>query len=44
MIDFDEELKKFEPSKEINEAEEAVYNRDLSDLTDAMMQIMGSNR
>ncbi len=43
MIDFDEEIKKFEPSKEVNEAEEAVYNRDLTDLTDVMIDIM-SNR
>ena len=43
MIDFDEELKNFEPSKEVNEAEEAVYSRDLTDLTDVMIDIM-SNR
>ncbi len=44
MIDFDDELKKFEPSEEINEAEEAVYNRDLTDLTDAMIAIMNGDR
>ena len=26
MIDFEEELKKFKPSLEVEEAEEAIYN------------------
>ena len=28
MIDFEEELKKFQPSLEVEEAEEAIYNQD----------------
>ncbi len=44
MIDFEEELKKFEPSKEVSEAEEAIYERDLTDLTDVMVEIMNNNR
>lgn len=31
MIDFEEELKKFKPSLEVEEAEEAIYNQDLTD-------------
>lgn len=34
MIDFEEELKKFEPSMEIEEAEDSIYNRDLTDMMD----------
>ena len=34
MIDFEEELKKFQPSLEVEEAEDAIYNHDLTDMTD----------
>ena len=36
MIDFEEELKKFHPSLEVDEVEEAIYNHDLTDLTDLL--------
>ncbi len=39
MIDFEEELKKFHPSLEIEEAEETIKHRDVSDLTDVMFQL-----
>ena len=39
MIDFEEELKKFHPSLEIDEAEDAIKHHDFSDLTDVMLQI-----
>jgi len=31
MINFEEELKKFHPSLEVEDAEEAIYNEDLTD-------------
>ena len=34
MINFDEEIKKFHPSLEIEEAEDAIYNNNISDITD----------
>lgn len=37
MINFDEEIKKFHPSLEIEEAEDAIYNNDVSDITDIMI-------
>ena len=40
MIDFEEELKKFQPSLEIDEAEEAIYNQDLTDMTDIIQEIL----
>lgn len=40
MIDFEEELKKFKPSLEVEEAEDAIYNRDLTDMTDLLLEMM----
>ena len=40
MIDFEEELKKFQPSLEVEEAEDAIYGRDLSDMTDILLEMM----
>lgn len=40
MIDFEEELKKYKPSLEVEEAEDAVYNRDLTDMTDLLIEMM----
>lgn len=40
MLDFDEELKKFKPSLEVDDIEEAVYQEDLTDLTDLLKQVM----
>ena len=33
MINYEEELKKFHSSLDVNEAEDAIYNRDLTDMT-----------
>ena len=40
MINFEEELKKFHPSLEIEDAEEAIYNQDLTDMADLMAKIV----
>ena len=40
MINYDEELKKFHPSLDVNEAEDAIYNRDLTDVTDILKELM----
>jgi len=37
MINFEEELRKFHPSLEIEEAEEAIYNQDLTDVADVLV-------
>ena len=44
MIDFAEELKKFKPSLEVEEAEEAIYNQDLTDMTDILREMMKEAR
>ena len=40
MIDFEEELKHFQPSEEIEDAEVAIYEHDITDMTDIMQQMM----
>ncbi len=40
MIHFEEELKKFHPSLEVSEAEELIQNRDLTDLTDILVEVL----
>ena len=44
MLDFEEELKKFNPSLEVEEIEDAVYQEDLSDVTDLLKQIMDQKK
>ena len=34
MLDYEKELKNFKPSLEVEEIEDAVYQEDLSDMTD----------
>lgn len=40
MINFEEELKKFHPSLEIEQAEEAIYNQDLTDMADLLVEVI----
>ena len=40
MIDFEEELSKFKPSKEIEQAEDVIMNLNLKDMTDIMLEIL----
>lgn len=40
MINFEEELKNFKPSLEVEEAEQAIYNRELTDMTDVLQEMM----
>lgn len=39
MINFEEELKRFKPMPEIDQAEEAIYNNDLKDVSDIVAQV-----
>ena len=40
MLDYEKELKNFKPSLEVEEIEDAVYQEDLSDMTDHFKQVM----
>ena len=40
MLNFEEELKKFQPSLEVEEIEAAVYQEDLTDMTDILREMI----
>ena len=40
MINFEEELRKFHPSLEVEDAEEAIYNQDLTDMADLLIKMV----
>ena len=40
MINFEEELKKFHPSLEVEEVEDAIYNQDLTDMADLFVKMV----
>lgn len=40
MIDFEEELKKFHPSLEVEELQDAIYNQDVTDLADVLVKLV----
>ncbi len=43
MIDFDEEIKKFNKSLDIDELNEALTDADVTDMTDLMYQLIKKN-
>lgn len=40
MINFDEEIAKFQPSLEVEQAEDVINNNDLTDITDIIKNII----
>ena len=40
MINFEEELKTSSPSLEVEDAENAIYGRDLTDVTDIITELI----
>lgn len=40
MINFEEELKKFHPSLEMEDSEDDIYNRDLTDMADLFIKLV----
>lgn len=40
VINFEEELKKFHPSLEVEEVEDAIYNQDLTDMADVLVGML----
>ena len=40
MLNYEEEIKKFKPSLGVEDIEEAVYQEDLSDMTDLLREVM----
>ena len=44
MLDYEEELKKFKPSLEVDDIENAVYQEVLTDMTDLLKQVMDQKK
>ena len=40
MINFDEEIKRFQPSLEVDEAEDAIYQNNTTDVTEVIDKII----
>ena len=40
MIDYKEELKKFEPCLDVAEAEGAIYDHELTDILDVLQEML----
>lgn len=40
MLNFEEELRKFQPSLEVEDIEGAVYQEDLTDVTDLLREVI----
>ena len=40
LLDFEEELKKFQPSLEVEELGDAIYQDDLTDMTDLLREVI----
>ena len=40
MLNYEEELKKFQPSVEVEDIEDAVYQEDLTDMTDIVREMI----
>ena len=44
MINFDEALAKFKPSKEVDEVEQILRNQSVSDIADLLAEVMEEKR
>jgi hypothetical protein len=44
MINFDEEIGKFQPSLEIEQAEDVINNNDLTDISDILKELLKGNK
>ena len=44
MLNFEEELKKFHPSLEIEEVSDAIYNQDLTDMADLLVNMVKESK
>lgn len=43
MINFDEEIEKFKPSLEIEQAEDVITSNDLTDISDILKELIKGN-
>ena len=40
MLNLEEELAKFKPSRDIDQVEDTIVNRDITDVTDIMVEFL----
>lgn len=40
MLDYEEELKKFEPCLDVTDAESAIYEKELTDILDVLQEVL----
>jgi len=44
MINFEDEIKKFSPSIEVEDLEDTIYNQDLTDAADLFVKMIKDNQ
>lgn len=44
MINFEEEIQKFNPSLEVEDVQDAIYNQDITDVADIFVRIIKDNK
>ena len=44
MINYEEELKKFKPSLEVEDIEDAVYQEEMTDVMDLLNKVMDQQK
>ena len=44
MLDLEEELKKFKPSLEVEDIEDAVYQEEMTDVMDLLNKVMDQQK
>ncbi|MBP5600484.1 MAG: hypothetical protein IK121_07755 [Lachnospiraceae bacterium] len=44
MINFEEEIKKFNPSLEVEDVESAIYNQDITDVADIFIRMIKEDK
>ena len=44
MLNYEEEINKFQPSLEVEDIEDAVYQEDLTDMTDIIREVVEQTR
>ena len=44
MIDYEEELKKFQPCLDVDDAEGAIYKQDLTDVIDILKEMLKEHK
>lgn len=44
MLDFEEELEKFQPSMDIEKVEDVVYDSNLTDVTDIVKELIQQSK